>query len=208
MPTELVPDVYDLTLRTRGAARYRAFLVDGDTPTLFDCGFPDTTDVLREEVDATGVTPERLVVTHADGDHVGGLEAVVEAYGAETYLPEGGSSDVDGVDHRYGDGDRIGEFVAVATPGHRDDHHALVDEGRSLAVLGDAVSGSDQRGIPPGYFVLPPAVYSEDLHEAEASLERLLDYDFDAALLYHGSSVLEDASERLRAFVEFVGRPT
>ncbi|MFC7154282.1 MBL fold metallo-hydrolase [Halomarina halobia] len=208
MPTELLPAVYDLTVDERNGARYRAFLVDGETPTLFDCGFPDTTDALFAEIEATGVTPERLVVTHADGDHVGGFDAVVERYGVETYLPE--QSDTGAAydpDHRYADGDRVGDFVAVYTPGHRDDHHALVDEGRSLAVLGDAASGSDQRGLPAGYFLLPPAVYTDDLHRAEASLERLLDYDFDAALLYHGASVTEDASERLRAFVEFAGRP-
>ena len=39
------------------------------------------------------------------------------------------------------------------------------------------------------------------MNEAEASLERLIEYEFDAGLVFHGSSVLEDASEKLEAYV-------
>lgn len=70
-----------------------------------------------------------------------------------------------------------------------------------------AVFGSDLRGLPPGYFVLPPAAYSEDLVQADESLETLLDYEFEAALLFYGSSVTENAREKLAAFVEFPGKP-
>jgi len=40
-----------------------------------------------------------------------------------------------------------------------------------------------------------------DLNDAERSLERLLEYEFDAGLVFHGSSVLEDAREKLEAYV-------
>lgn len=73
--------------------------------------------------------------------------------------------------------------------------------------MGDAVFGSDLRGLPAGYYVLPPAVYSEDLNLADESLGKLLDFEFDVALLYHGSSVWEDAREKLDRFVNFPGRP-
>ena len=43
--------------------------------------------------------------------------------------------------------------------------------------MGDAASGADQRGLPAGYFHLPPAVYSQDLNQAEENLARLLDYE-------------------------------
>lgn len=73
--------------------------------------------------------------------------------------------------------------------------------------MGDAVFGSDARGLPAGYFVLPPAYYSADLAAADENLARLLDYEFDAGLMYHGSSVTEDASEKIEAFVDFRGKP-
>lgn len=204
--SEILPGVYDLTVLTDGEARYRAFLFDGDddVPTLVDVGLPDTVDTLRAAIDETGVVPERVVITHGDGDHIGGLPGVVDAYDVETWVPDG--TDVpEGAepDHRYGDGDEIGRFTAVSTPGHTPNHHALVDEGAGIAVLGDAVFGSDARGLPAGYFVLPTAHYSDDLATADESLGRLLDYDFDAGLVYHGSSVLDGASEKLTAFVEF-----
>ena len=48
MPTEIVPDVYDVTVREDDTGRrYRAYLVDDDVPTLFDAGFADTTEALR-----------------------------------------------------------------------------------------------------------------------------------------------------------------
>ena len=110
-------------------------------------------------------------------------------------------------DHRYGHHDTIGDFEAVHVPGHTADHHALVDESRSVAVLGDAVFGSDSRGLPAGYFLLPPAFYSEDLAAADENLERLLDYEFDVGLVYHGASVTSDASRKLHDFVGFAGKP-
>ena len=56
-------------------------------------------------------------------------------------------------------------------------------------------------GLPAGYFHLPPAVYTDDLEQAEASLERLTEFEFDAGLVFHGSSVLSNADEKLEAYV-------
>jgi hydroxyacylglutathione hydrolase len=58
--------------------------------------------------------------------------------------------------------------------------------------MGDAVVGSDAREFPAGYFILSTAFYSTDLAAADKHLERLLEYDFDAGLLYHGFSVVEN----------------
>ena len=44
-----------------------------------------------------------------------------------------------------------------------------------MAVLADALSGADQRDLPAGYFHLLQGIYSDDLNQAEASLERLLE---------------------------------
>ena len=208
MPTELVDGVYDITCREDDGKRYRVFLFAGETPTLLDTGFADTAETVFEAIADIGVEPERLIVTHGDGDHVDGLDALVERYGLETWVPEQTDLEADHApDHRYGDGDRIGRFTAVHVPGHEPDNHALIDEAAGIAVMGDAVSGADQRGLPAGYFHLPPAVYSQNLNEAEENLERLLDYEFDVGLVYHGSSVLEDASAKLDRYVNFPGKP-
>ncbi|MFB6170490.1 MAG: MBL fold metallo-hydrolase [Haloarculaceae archaeon] len=209
MPTEIVPNVYDITVRKdANGRRYRVYLADGDVPTLFDAGFDETTGVLFDALAGLEVTPERLVLTHADADHVGGFDSVVERYGVETWVPEQSALDTEhDPDHRYGDGDAIGTWEAIYVPGHADDHHALVDEDAGVLVAGDAVSGADLRGFPEGFLLPHAAVYAKDLKQAELSLDRLLDYEFDAALVYHGTAVTEGAREVLDRYVNFPGRP-
>ncbi|MFD1515233.1 MBL fold metallo-hydrolase [Halomarina rubra] len=201
---ERVDGIYDVTCVERDTGRIRAFLADADVPTLFDAGLPDTTDALLAGIESTGVTPEQVVVTHADGDHVGGVDAVCAEYGCDLYLPEGSNPDVESAHEFYGEGDTFAGFEAVHAPGHRAHQHLLVNEDRGVAVMADAASGADQRGLPKGHFHLPPGVYSEDLLLAEESLAKLREYDFEVGLVYHGSSVLEAASEKLRTYVELV----
>ncbi|RQH02338.1 MBL fold metallo-hydrolase [Natrarchaeobius oligotrophus] len=218
MPTEIVDGVYDITCKHdesyMGGARYRVFLFDGDVPTIIDAAFPDTTNRLIDGIEKTGVVPERLLITHGDGDHIGGYNALVDRYGVETWVPnnlsvstrtEGVGLDTD-PDHRFSDGERIGRFEAVHVPGHTEDSYAFVDERDGIAVMGDVAMGSDLRGFPPGYFVLPPEVWGGDVNSAERNLEKLLEYEFEVGLVYHGSSVLEDARDTLEAFVNFPGK--
>ncbi len=208
MPTELVPGVFDITCLEQDGKRYRVFLFTQGTPTLFDTGLGDTVEAVIDGIEAVGVAPERLVITHGDGDHVGGFGALIDRYDLESWVPQ--QSTFDGAadaDHRYSDGERIGRFTAVHLPGHKPDNHALIDEDAKIAVMGDGLSGADQRGLPAGYFHLPPAVYSHDLNQAEERLGRLLAYDFEVGLVFHGSSVLKDARETLEAYVDFPGKP-
>lgn len=208
MIEEIAPQVYDLTIAELNGGRYRVFLFDGETPTLVDAGLANTTDVVEDRLVELEVEPERLLITHGDPDHVGGLPALADQYDLETWIPE--ELGVDGgyvPDNRYGDGDEIGRFTVVHTPGHTSEHHSLIDENDGIAVLGDAVFGADARGLPEGYFVLPTEYFSADLNRADESLSRLLAYDFDIGLVYHGESVTSDASEKLERFVKFKGKP-
>lgn len=204
MVHEIVEDVYDITLREGKGRRYRAFLFDGPTPTLIDVGHDGYEDALFAGVEEIGIEPERLLVTHGDSDHIGCFDAVVERYDLETWVPA--MTELDArhePDHRIEDGDIIGQFTAVHVPGHAHDNMVFVDEDRGIAVMGDALMGSDIRGMPAGYVVLPPEMWSANLHEAERSLEKLLDYEFEVMLLYHGSSITSDARAKLDRFVNF-----
>ncbi|MDJ1433079.1 MBL fold metallo-hydrolase [Halostagnicola sp. A-GB9-2] len=207
MVTEFVSGVYDITVRDDGNGRYRAHFFDLPVPTLVDTGLESTTDALFEGIEEIGTEPERVIITHGDGDHIGGLESVNERYDVETWVPAQTNVDDSLVDRRFSTGDTIGPFEAVHVPGHTPDHHALVDEANGIAVLGDAVFGSDARGLPSGYFVLPTGFYSANLLEADEHLERLLEFEFDVGLVYHGSSVKTDAVATLDDFVNFDGKP-
>jgi glyoxylase-like metal-dependent hydrolase (beta-lactamase superfamily II) len=208
MPTKIEPGVWDITTRQDdNGRRYRVYLVKDDVPTLVDTGHAATVETLFDGVAEIDVEPERLLITHGDGDHTAGADAIVDRYGVEIYAPTGEALACDcDADVRFADGDNIGDFTAVSVPGHTAHHHAFVHEPRSIAIMGDAVFGSDLRGLPAGYFILPPGAYSEDLDLADASLSNLLGYDFDVGLVFHGSSVTEDAAEKLDRFVSFPGK--
>lgn len=207
-----VAGVHDITVRSVNGRRYRTYLVEDDVPTLFDAGFDDTDETLFDAIEEVGTEPERLIVTHEDPDHTGGFGAVVERYDPETWVPAADAATVaetSGIepDHRYRDGDTIGRWEAVHVPGHTPGSSVLVDEDAGLAVTGDAVVGSDLRGLPQGYLLPPPEIYTDDPAQAEASLENLQSHRFDTALVSHGTAVLDDASAKLERYVNFPNKP-
>ena len=204
--------VHDITARATDGRRYRAYLFEDDVPTLFDTGFEDTPEQVFEQIDDIGVEPERVIVTHQDPDHTGGFAAVIERYRPETWVPAGDAATIEtnsGVepDHRYEDGASIGRWEAVCVPGHTPGSSVLVDEAASIAVTGDVLVGADLRGLPQGFLLPPPEIYTDDPAAAEANLEKLLPYEFDRALVSHGTAVLEGASEKLERYVAFPDKP-
>lgn len=204
-PYEIIPDVYDITVRRQWGRRYRCYLIDGDAPTLVDtCHDEDHPKrLLLDGLEELGIEPERLFITHGDGDHIGGFDDVVERFDVETWVPDETTADLEHEpDNRYRDGDRLGGFRAIHVPGHEDDSYALVSEERGFAVLGDTVVGADVRGLPAGYLVVHGEGSTHDVRAAERNLTRLTDFDFEVGLVYHGSSVLEGASEKIEAYVD------
>ncbi len=102
-----------------------AYLVTGEQPTLVDAGaMPGVVDVVADHV----ADLDRVVLTHQHGDHVGELDAVLDAFDADLYA----YGDHPRRTHALADGDAVavGEetFEAVYTPGHADDHVSLVSE--------------------------------------------------------------------------------
>ena len=204
-PYEIIPSVHDITVHRRYGRRYRCYLVDGDAPTLVDTCYDETEpkDTLFKGIERIGIVPERLIITHGDRDHIGAFDAVVDRYGVEAWVPAETDIDLDNdPDHRYSDSDQISRFEAVHVPGHEDDSYALVREDAGFAILGDTVVGADIRGLPQGYFVVHGEASTTDIRAAERNLTKLTSYDFEAGLVFHGSSVLEDASEKIEAYVD------
>ena len=224
--TEVVEDVYEIiwertdegvALNRGNVMRSYLFDYDDDRPTLVDTCFAaeESVERLTSGIDETGVTPERLVLTHNHPDHAGGFDAIVDRYGVETWVPElddlAEAEELDAqtpADHLYTDGDRIGRFAAVHIGGHSPGSSVLVDERAGVCVCGDSLSGADRRGLPAGYLIHPPQATNvgqplEALVDAEENLVRLLDYDFEVALVFHGSSVYEGARDKLEAYVNY-----
>ena len=130
----------DVVNVTAGADTFtcNAYLALGDRPTLVDAGAMEgVVDVVREHTDEL----DAVVLTHQHGDHVQQLDAVLDAFDAECYacadhprrtaaLEDGDAVDV---------GDET--FEAVYSPGHADDHVALLSE--TTIFSGDVVVHDD-----------------------------------------------------------------
>jgi glyoxylase-like metal-dependent hydrolase (beta-lactamase superfamily II) len=115
-----------------------AYLVTGETPTLVDAGtMPGVESVVADHVDRL----DRVVLTHQHHDHVGEIDAVLDAFDADLYAYGGHARRT----HEIGDGDTVTmgdeSFDVVYTPGHADDHVSLVSD-RTL-FSGDVVVYND-----------------------------------------------------------------
>ncbi|QLG48197.1 MBL fold metallo-hydrolase [Natrinema halophilum] len=113
------------------------FLVTGDRPVLVDTGANfDVVDAIRSRVDEL----EAVVLTHTHRDHVGNLGPVTNDFGIDAW---GYDASIDGVDHAIADEERIQlgdhEYVALYTPGHKNDHLCFYSETAGVLFAGDLV---------------------------------------------------------------------
>ena len=183
-----------------------------DTPpgetTLVDAGRERTTDRLIPAIEDEFGGVDRLIMTHAGGDHYGGLPAVMERFGPELCLPAGETEFDDVVDYEpdrsYDDGEVLpGGIESIQLRGHSVSPSALLLREERALISGDVLDGADRRGLPEGYLLPPPEMHNEDHAAAERNLARLLEYDFETVYVHHGSHVLEDAKEKLDRYVNF-----
>ena len=159
----------------RGVVRVRApnpspLTLDGTNSYVFerwvvDPGPDDPAHLDALRAAARGAL-EGVVLTHSHPDHAEGAERL----GIPVILP--------------GDGERVGPFRALATPGHSPDSVCLVS-GR-IGFTGDTVLGSGSVFIAPGEGSL--SAYLD-------SLRRLRELELDVLCPGHGPYVWEPAAK-------------
>jgi glyoxylase-like metal-dependent hydrolase (beta-lactamase superfamily II) len=98
------------------------------------------------------------------------------------------------------DGDRVGPFLVVHTPGHTPGEVAFYHPARKLLFSGDAVVERN------GHLTLPAAKYAANLGQAVQSLDRLRKLEVEVLLPGHGvpvtkgvGSLLDDLTQRAPA---------
>ncbi|AXR77505.1 MBL fold metallo-hydrolase [Natrarchaeobaculum sulfurireducens] len=113
------------------------YLVGGERTVIVDPGANfDVVDRIRDRVDDL----DAVVLTHTHSDHVENLEAVTDAFDVDAW---GYDPSIEGVDHAIEDEERIQlgdhEYVALHTPGHKDDHLCFHSADAGVLFAGDLV---------------------------------------------------------------------
>lgn len=227
MAERLAPGVHLLELGWHEPFGANAYLIDDGSLTLIDSGFPVAGQLEAELADASATVADidRVLITHYDLDHIGGLARVARNADAPVFI---GAADLDiitgatappvfhhkGLFHRglravfrlpdsltfhpVTDGDIIGEFAAIHTPGHNPGHTVYVHRGRRAALLGDLVWESN------GRLTLPIRLDSYDMTELRASVRRLsaITPPFEVACVGHGDPILTGGADALTALAD------
>lgn len=220
MVVELVPGVW--WLRLRGVNAY--LHATGEEAVLVDAGFPWQVDGLRAALAATGTGVadlDRVVLTHADLDHAGGLAGLdldvpVHAGPADAALLRGERAPPlaswRGVLRRVtrpllgrpagpvedaADGETVGALTAWHTPGHTPGHVAWVDEDAGVVFLGDlARSTGDRLARVPRFLDADHRQRRETLRSFVVSGPA-----FEAAAVGHGRPLRAGGNEALARLV-------
>jgi glyoxylase-like metal-dependent hydrolase (beta-lactamase superfamily II) len=142
---------------------------------------------------------EGIVLTHRHLDHAEGAPVMAERYGAPIFAgldaadPEGFSEPAARglvVERELREGDAIGPFTVIETPGHSADHVSYL--ARDILFCGDTVLGEGSVFIPPG---------GGSLVRYLDSLERLRELELQAICPGHGP-VVWDPRAKLTEYIE------
>jgi glyoxylase-like metal-dependent hydrolase (beta-lactamase superfamily II) len=164
-------DVHNVTA-TAESFTCNAYLVVGDETVLVDAG---SMDGISGVIDEQTETLDAVVLTHQHGDHVAALKEVVDAFDPVVYAYATHPLRTDALD----DSDEISigdqRFEVVYTPGHADDHVALL--GEDTLFSGDVVVHNDGAFDYGSFGRTDMAGQSRDrlIESIETLLERLPD---------------------------------
>ena len=206
---------------------YYAWEWDGGI-TLIDAGLKSDAPNLLNALTSHGWplhSIRRVLVTHADADHVGGLATVKQASGArvachaveKVYLEQRKSRPVAWYvrpveammglrpSMRYSpvtpdelmlDGQMTPEgFTVIHTPGHTPGHISLLHKERRLLIAGDALSNRKNQLAPP------PSMLTPDPDNAARSIWKLAKKygdDYETIVFGHGPPILQNGGKRVR----------
>lgn len=203
----------------------RAHLIDdADGLTIVDASLPGAGRKIVRQLEQSGRKAgdvKHILITHAHPDHVGGLPELQRLTGAEVICHELEKPVVEGsapiirpptgplanskqimpgtpVTRTVADGEMIGGWQAVFTPGHAPGHLAFWSAATGVLLAGDVLF--NVFGL-----TLPPAMLTVDMDEDRRSVAKLAALEPSIICFGHGPALKDDAAGRLKAFAEKIG---
>ena len=204
-------------------------IVEPEGVTIVDAGMPGAEKRILAALQTIGRSPRdvrHILVTHQHVDHIGGLAALVEATGAETWAHPGDTPAIEGRAQREAPHGPLGLVFRAAlfprlrpatithTVGERAVVPVLSGEGglQVVETLGHTMGhisfylprrkllfAGDAVRTERGRILPPPAMVSYDMPLALQSVRKLAAMDIAACLPGHGAPVTQGAQALLAA---------
>jgi glyoxylase-like metal-dependent hydrolase (beta-lactamase superfamily II) len=182
----------------------------GDTVVLVDTGVPGSDETILaavEEVGRSAGDVTDIVITHADGDHIGSLPGLVARTGATVWAGEREADVIEGkapsrggdtkrtaaVDRRFVPGETLplhDGIDTVDTHGHTNGHVSFFLPGERILIAGDAINNVEGMGGSREQ-------YTADAEAARSAVSTLAALRPDSIVFGHGPSIIGDATEQL-----------
>ncbi|KRE86337.1 MBL fold metallo-hydrolase [Paenibacillus sp. Soil766] len=208
------PFILDMDANGNSFTVHAALLWDEQDVILVDTGIPGQLGLIREQLAAASFPFDKLtkiIITHHDMDHIGSLPDLVNASEGriEVLAHELGKPYIQGeiptekrkilvtptnVDVTLQDGDVLpycGGIQVIYTPGHTQDHISLYHPNSKTLISGDALTSQD------GVLMPPNPQFTPDMPLALESVAKLLNYDIETVITYHGGICTDNIKERL-----------
>jgi glyoxylase-like metal-dependent hydrolase (beta-lactamase superfamily II) len=223
----VAPNVFRIPTSGSAAVNSYALVDDDGSVTLVDCGVQKAPPKIVAGLAAIGKAPsdvQRIVLTHAHGDHVGGAAEMARRTGAPLAIHEDDAQYLEAGHHPRPDpstlggrlfsrvdatfpaataGERLtdgqvlpvaGGLRVVATPGHSPGHISLLHEPTSTLVTGDAIF--NVLGLR-----YSPKPLCSDFRLSRRSAHVLGELEYERVAFTHGPEIRTGGREVLRRFL-------
>jgi glyoxylase-like metal-dependent hydrolase (beta-lactamase superfamily II) len=203
-------------------------LFEGERVVVIDAATPGRATAVWRYLASQGYPPEavdEIWITHGDIDHMGSVAALKERSGARLVAHRADAPLVEGradrelgsqpmasifgrffnwsihhllryqpttVDRSLSDGDTLGDWQVVHVPGHTAGSVSFYHPSRGVLLVGDAINHRN------GRLGAPPFLFSVDMAQAYASIEKIAALDFAVCCFGHGPPLMENAQRRVR----------
>jgi hydroxyacylglutathione hydrolase len=205
-------------------------LFEADRVVVVDAATPGRASAVWQHLESLGYPPEavdEIWLTHGDIDHMGSVAALKAGSGAKVVVHHADAAIVDGstdrelgplpfartyqrlfnwsirhllhyqptaVDRPVEDNVELGSWRVVHAPGHTPGSVCFYNAERKLIIVGDALNHRR------GRLGAPPPMFTPDMAQAHASIQKIAGLDFDVCCFGHGPPLMEDTRGRVRAF--------